>query len=106
MLGQEMAARNRDLGGLIWLRTRGGRLLARVNEGGAFNVYQVARSGVTLTPTNWPRGLHEGNAYGLWTGIMVLVTSLAFVGLMVTGLTLWFRHTFRKRNRARKLAPV
>jgi uncharacterized iron-regulated membrane protein len=98
----EMLGKDRDLGGLIWLRTRGGRMLVRINEGGAFNVYQVSRNGVTPMSGNWPRALHEGNAYGLWTGIMVLVTSLAFVGLMVTGLTIWFRRTFlRKRNRDR-----
>lgn len=98
----QMLGADRDLGGLIWLRNRGGRLLARVNEGGVFNVYQVSRQGVVLTGKNWSRGLHEGNIAGMWTGIMVLVTSLAFVGLMVTGLTIWFRRTFlRKRNRDR-----
>jgi len=101
ILGKAREAEKSDLGGLIWLRNRGGRLLARFNEGGAFRVYQVARNGVTLASTNWPRGLHEGNAAGLWTGIMVLLTSFAFVGLMITGLTLWFRRTFRKRNRSR-----
>jgi uncharacterized iron-regulated membrane protein len=98
----QLLGKNRDLGGLIWLRQRGGRLLARVNEGGAFRVYQVARTGVTLTSTNWPRGLHEGNVAGFWTGIMVLLTSFGFVGLMITGLTLWVRRTFRKRNRVRQ----
>ena len=108
MLGKDSSGAERDLGGLIWLRSRGGRLLARVNEGGIFNVYQVARSGVKLTPANWSRGLHEGNLAGMWTGFMVFVTSLAFVGLMVTGLTIWFRRTFlRKRNRDRsRPAPV
>ncbi len=98
----EMLGKDRDLGGLIWLRNRGGRLLARVNEDGVFRVYQVSRQGVVLTNTNWSRGLHEGNIAGMWTGIMVLVTSLAFIGLMATGLTIWFRRTFlRKRNRDR-----
>ncbi|MCA1998493.1 MAG: PepSY domain-containing protein [Hyphomicrobiales bacterium] len=98
----EMLGRDRDLAGLIWLRNRGGRLLARVNEGGRFSVYQVSRSAVRASPANWPRGLHEGNSFGLMTGIMVVVTSLALIGLMVTGLTLWVRRTFlRKRNRNR-----
>lgn len=105
MLGKAREAENADLGGLIWLRNRGGRLLARVNEGGIFKVYQVSRQGVQLTNTNWSRGLHEGNLAGQWTGLMVLVTSLAFVGLMGTGLTIWFRRTFlRKRNRTRGAA--
>lgn len=103
----EMLGKEHDLGRLIWLRNRGGRLLARVNEGGAFRVYQISRQGVRLTPTNWPRGLHEGNALGAWTGIMVIVTSLGLVGLMVTGLTIWFRRTFlRKRNRVRGSQPA
>ena len=37
----EMLGEKTDISGLIWLRTRGGRLLARVNEGGVFRVYQV-----------------------------------------------------------------
>jgi|GEM_PF-4658887 len=32
---------------------------------------------------------------------MVLVTSLGMLILMGTGLTIWFRRTFRKRNRMR-----
>jgi len=102
----EMLGKEHDLGGLIWLRNRGGRLLARVNEGGVFRVYQISRQGVQLTQTNWPRGLHEGNAFGTSTGIMVLVTSFGFVGLMVTGLTIYVRRRFRKPNRVRNREPA
>ncbi len=49
-----------DLSGLIWLRNRGGRMLARVNEGGVFRVYQVSIRGVMPAASNWPRALHEG----------------------------------------------
>lgn len=97
----EMLGKERDLGGLIWLRNRGGRLLARVNEDGVFRVYQVSRQGVQPTQINWPRGLHEGNAFGLWTGVMVVLTSFAFVGLMITGLIIYIRRRFRKPNRVR-----
>ena len=90
-----------DLSGLIWLRNRGGRLLARVNEGGAFRVYAVSASGVTATATNWPRALHEGNFAGKWSGLTVLLTSFALVGLLVTGLIIYARRTFRPRNRQR-----
>jgi len=106
MLGKAREADKSDLGGLIWLRNRGGRLLARVNEGGSFRVYQISRQGVQATQTNWPRGLHEGNAFGTWTGIMVLVTSFGFVGLMVTGLTIYVRRRFRKPNRVRNREPA
>lgn len=91
-----------DLSGLIWLRNRGGRLLARVNEEGSFRTYQISMRGVSETPTNWPRALHEGNFAGLWSGIMVLVTSFGFIGLMGTGLMIYFRRTFRKQNRVRE----
>lgn len=97
----EMLGKERDLGGLIWLRNRGGRLLARVNDGGTFRVYQISRQGVQPTQTNWPRGLHEGNAFGLWTGAMVVLTSLGFVGLMITGLIIYGRRLLRKPNRVR-----
>lgn len=91
-----------DLSGLIWLRNRGGRMLARVNEGGTFRVYQVSMRGVAETPANWPRALHEGNFAGLWSGIMVLVTSLGFIGLMGTGLTIYLRRALHKANRVRE----
>jgi uncharacterized iron-regulated membrane protein len=94
----EMLGRKTDLSGLIWLRTRGGRLLARVNEGGVFKVYQISRSQIAPASTNWPRALHEGNFAGLWSGLMVLVTSIALLGLLATGLTLYLRRLFRRRN--------
>lgn len=101
MLGEKT-----DLSGLIWLRNRGGRLLARVNEGGVFRVYQVSKAGVNAASPNWPRALHEGNFAGLWSGLMVLVTSFAMLGLLGTGLVIWAKRTFRKRNRARPSAPA
>jgi len=42
----QMLGEKTDLSGLIWLRNRGGRMLARVNEGGVFKVYQVSIRGV------------------------------------------------------------
>jgi uncharacterized iron-regulated membrane protein len=97
----QMLGEKTDLSGLIWLRNRGGRLLARVNEGGVFRVYQVSARGVVPASANWPRALHEGNFAGIWSGLMVLVTSLGLLILMGTGLTIWYRRTFRKRNRLR-----
>jgi uncharacterized iron-regulated membrane protein len=96
LLGEE-----RDLSGLIWLRNRGGRMLARVNEGGSFRTYQVSMRGVVEAPANWPRALHEGNFAGLWSGLMVLLTSLGFIGLMGTGLTIYLRRALRRPNRVR-----
>lgn len=90
-----------DLSGLLWLRNRGRRMLARVNEGGTFHVYQVSLRGMSEMPVNWPRALHEGNFAGFWSGIMVLITSFGFIGLMGTGLTIYLRRALRRPNRAR-----
>jgi uncharacterized iron-regulated membrane protein len=97
----KLLGEKQDISTLIWLRNRGGRMLARVNEGGTFRVYQISLRGVSETPTNWPRALHEGNFAGLWSGIMVLATSLGFIGLMGTGLTIYLRRALRKQNRVR-----
>lgn len=97
----ERLAEKTDPSGLIWLRQRGGRLLARVNEGGVFRVYQVSQAGAVPASANWPRALHEGNFAGIWSGLMVLATSLALLGLLVTGLWIYIRRTLRKPNRVR-----
>ncbi|CAN1562987.1 PepSY-associated TM protein [Rhabdaerophilaceae bacterium] len=97
----EKLSEGRDLSGLIWLRNRGGRLLARVNEGGVFNIYVVSANGAVKAPMNWPRALHEGNFAGKWSGLMVLVTSIGFIGLLVTGLIIYTRRALRPRNRQR-----
>jgi uncharacterized iron-regulated membrane protein len=88
-----------DLSTLVWLRPQGGRLLARVVEGGEFRVYQVTREGTAAVPRNWPRLWHEGNFAGLWSALMNLVTSLAMIGLLVTGPWLWLRRRIRRRVR-------
>lgn len=102
----EMLAQKSDLSGLIWLRQRGGRLLARMNEGGVLRVYQVSRTGVVPAATNWPRALHEGNFAGLWSGLMVLITSFGLLALLVTGLWIYLRRTLRKPNRVRPARPA
>lgn len=91
---------------IIWLRQRGGRQLARVVEGGEFAVHAVTADGLKPQPRNWPRLLHEGNFAGVWSGLFVVVTSLALVGLMTTGLIIWARRQLRRRNRIRPPAGV
>lgn len=86
-----------DLSTLVWIRGRGGRLLARVAEGGEFRVYAVSDQGLTATNRNWVRLFHEGNFAGIWSALMNVVISFALVGLMVTGLVIWARRRFRKR---------
>ena len=97
-----------DLSNLVWIRGRGGRLLARIVEGGEFRVYAVGEQGLTATSRNWVRLFHEGNFAGIWSAPMNVVISLALAGLMVTGLVIWARRRFRKRRPrpGRTMAPA
>ena len=87
-----------DLSNLVWLRSRGGRLLARVIVNGEYQILSVSRDGVTPTPRNVVRIFHEGNFAGIWSGLMNAVISLAFIGLMTTGLIIWMRRRRRPRR--------
>jgi hypothetical protein len=88
-----------DLSTLVWLRPRGGRLLARLVEGGEHRVYAVTREGTEAVPRNWPRLLHEGNFAGSWSALINIVTSLSMIGLLVTGLWIWLRRRLKRRAR-------
>jgi uncharacterized iron-regulated membrane protein len=92
------AGESHDLSNLVWLRGRGGRLLARLVENGELRVYAVSETGLTPTPRNWVRLLHEGNFAGIWSALMNVVISVALVALMGTGLVVWARRRFRKRR--------
>lgn len=86
-----------DLSNLVWLRGRGGRLLARLVVNGEYRVHAVTREGLEPASRNWPRLLHEGNFAGIWSGLMNVVISIAFVALMTTGLLIWVKRRFRRR---------
>ncbi|MCA0318514.1 MAG: PepSY domain-containing protein [Proteobacteria bacterium] len=86
-----------DLSNLVWLRGRGGRLLARLVVNGEYRVHAVTRDGLEPASRNWPRLLHEGNFAGIWSGLMNVVISIAFVALMTTGLLIWAKRRFRRR---------
>ena len=88
-----------DLSALVWLRPQGGRMLARVSEGGEWRLYAVTQDGAVLQPRNWPRLLHEGNFAGIWSGLLNVVISVALIGLLVTGLASWARRTLAQRRR-------
>lgn len=60
----------------------------------------MTAEGTTALAHNWPRLWHEGNFAGAWSAAMDLVTSLALIGLLVTGLSLWV--TRQRRRRARR----
>lgn len=88
-----------DLSSLIWMRPLGGRLVARIAEGGEYRLYAVTREGVTPLPRNWPRLWHEGNFAGAWSAAMNAILSIALLGLLVTGVWAWLRRQIRKRAR-------
>lgn len=94
-----VAGARHDLSGLIWLRPARGRLLMRIVEDGAYKVYGVTRDGTVATSSNWPRLWHEGNFAGVWSALMNIVTSIAMLGLLVTGVTIWVRRKLRLRRR-------
>lgn len=102
-----LVAARTDPSNLVSIGNRGGRQLARILEGpGELRGYVLTREGLRATERNWPRLIHEGNWAGTWSGLVNLVTALAMLALLGTGLTLWTRRTFRRRNRVRATAPA
>lgn len=102
----EAIAARQDLAGLTSLRTRGGRMIARIYEGGRLTNYVVTRDGVQPAPSNWPRALHEGNWNAFFGSFLNVVLSFALIGLWGTGLIIWARRRFRRRRPSRRLSPA
>lgn len=91
-------AASHDLSRLEWIRVRGGRQLARLDDGAGQRTFIVSDKGLTPAPSNWPRTFHEGTFWGIWGGIMNLILSFAFVLLMGTGLLIWTRRLLRRKT--------
>jgi hypothetical protein len=68
--------------------------------------YAVTRAGLQPLATNWPRALHEGNWHALWGSGLNLALSLVLAGLWGTGLVIWAKRRFRKRNPRARLAAA
>ncbi|MEZ5843017.1 MAG: PepSY domain-containing protein [Hyphomicrobiaceae bacterium] len=85
-----------DLAGLVWLRPRGDRMLARSSKAASIGSTPSPRR-YARCPRNWPRLLHEGNFAGVWSALMNLVTALAAFGLLATGIWIWARRKLRPR---------
>lgn len=96
-----MVAADHDLSAVTWIRSRGGQLMARINEGGGPVVYAITRDAITPLPANWPRLIHEGTFGGPTGSILNVITSFALIGLMVTGLLIWAKRKLRKPQRQR-----
>ncbi|CUU42090.1 putative iron-regulated membrane protein [Blastochloris viridis] len=97
-----MVAAEHDLSAVTWIRSRGGQLMARVNDGTSPTVYAVTRDAVTPLPANWPRLIHEGTFGGSIGSIVNVVTSFALIGLLCTGLLIWAKRKLRKPQRPRR----
>ncbi|MDT2022981.1 PepSY-associated TM helix domain-containing protein [Methylocella sp. CPCC 101449] len=97
-----MLAAQHDLSGLEFIRERGGRQMARINDGTTQRTYLVTPEGLKPAPLNLPRTFHEGVFFGIWGGVVNLILSLAFALLLTTGLIIWGRRTFRRRRRTRR----
>jgi uncharacterized iron-regulated membrane protein len=95
----KLVAAEHDLGQVTWIRSMGPRLLVRLNDHGEMRVFAITSQGLAATSRNWPRLLHEGNWLGIVSALVNVVISIAFVGLLGTGLIIWARRRFRRRQR-------
>lgn len=91
-------ARDHDLAGLTSLRTRGGRLLARIYDGNRLTSYVVTKDALQPAAVNWSRALHEGNWHAVLGPALNTILSIVLVGLWGTGLLIWAKRRFRKRR--------
>ncbi|MHB0767154.1 PepSY domain-containing protein [Bradyrhizobium sp. 5.13L] len=94
-----MVADSHELSHVISIGARGGRMMARIYEDGELRAYAVNSSGVTPLPRNWPRLIHEGNWSALIASPLNVVTSIALLILLSTGLLIWTRRKLRKPRR-------
>jgi uncharacterized iron-regulated membrane protein len=100
----QVLAVDHDLSDLIWIRSQGSRVLARLAEDGEYRVYLVSAAGVQAMARNWPRLWHEGNFAGDIGVFLNAVVSVALIGLLVSGIWLWLRRRLRMaRARARAI---
>ena len=105
-----LIAASHDLSHVISIGARGGRVMARIYESDELCAYAVDSSGVTPLPRNWPRLIHEGNWSAGIAAPLNVVTSIALLTLLSTGLLIWARRKFRKplagRDRQAEAAVV
>ena len=102
----KIVAAKHDLASVYWIRPMGGAMRARIYDGREARIFTVARDGLIVGQQSWPRAIHEGNWAGAWSALVNIMTSIALIGLMVTGIWIWARRTLRMRanRRARAMA--
>lgn len=94
-----------DLSNLVWVRSIGPNLVARVAVDGELTTFRVGRDGLAAMPRAWPRVLHEGVYGGAWGGVINVAISLALLFLLVSGVIMWVQGRVRMaRMRARRRA--
>ena len=89
-------ATSHDLAQVMSIGSRGGRVMARLFEGGELRAYTFAADAMVALPRNWPRLLHEGNWSAMIAGPLNVVTSVVLLGLLATGLLIWGRRKLRR----------
>jgi hypothetical protein len=100
----KLVAAQHDLAGLTSIRPRGGRLMARIYVNGELRGFAVTPKAVQPLQRNWPRLLHEGNWGGVIGPAANVLTSVALLFLLATGLTLWLKGA--RRRAVRSAAPA
>ncbi len=105
-----IVAKLHDLAQVTSIRNRGRLLMARIFDGGELRAYAVTGDGLIALPRNWPRLIHEGNWSAMIASSLNIVTSLALLGLLSTGLLLWARRQLRRpqgrRSETRRTGSV
>jgi hypothetical protein len=106
----EVLGQSHDLTGLTSLRLRGGRMVARLWSSNELVSIIVTQAGTITAQRNWPRLIHEGNWAGFWSAFINIITSIAMIGLLITGLWIYLRRRLRMRARkaekAREAIPA
>jgi uncharacterized iron-regulated membrane protein len=95
----KLISASHDVADLTSIRQRGGRLMARIYVGGELRGFAITPNSLQPLQRNWPRVIHEGNwGWALGPALNVL-TSIAVLLLLGTGLTLWIRGLRRRAAR-------
>lgn len=100
----QLLAKSQDLASVISIGSRGGRMMARIYDGGELRAYAINSDGIVALPRNWPRLIHEGNWAAMIASPLNVVTSVVLLGLLSTGVLLWARRRFRRPGEAAKAA--
>jgi uncharacterized iron-regulated membrane protein len=101
-----VVAKSHDLGQVIQIGQRGGRMMTRLYEGNELRSYAIGESETAALPRNVPRLIHEGNWSALISGPANALASLVLLGLIVTGSLAWARRWLRRRRRTTSLPAV